>query len=154
MDSKAEYQLSNALALDKKYKKLFIEKGAFDDEVEKYRNILRNSFEQIFIIDLNYAVSNDIESSLWRNIFYLVIDDFRKRNKEYKKLYSTLNQNDKFIFKVYSSSFHSFIKESISFYTDFIQKLTKLYNLAQVSKVFKPIELSFINSNIGKYKYM
>jgi len=33
------YNNSNALVLDKKYKKLFIEKGAFNEEVEKYRNM-------------------------------------------------------------------------------------------------------------------
>lgn len=50
------------------------------------RKQLRGAYESLLFLDASFAAANDVESQLWKNVFYLPIEEFRGRMRQAEKV--------------------------------------------------------------------
>ncbi|CAG8543395.1 3973_t:CDS:10 [Ambispora leptoticha] len=55
-----------------------------EQEVEFLRNSLKDVYEDILLTDLKFAIENNIEEKLWRNIFYGHVEELRQKLRKIK----------------------------------------------------------------------
>ncbi|KAF9430173.1 hypothetical protein BGZ94_008035 [Podila epigama] len=73
-------------SLERKLKEMLHQKGATG--VTDARDRLREEYERLILTDIVLAQSKEIEQSLWKNVFYIVIDGYRRK-------LASLSQNEK-----------------------------------------------------------
>jgi hypothetical protein len=61
-------------------------KSFWDTDARQLRGQLRDSYEALLFLDLNFAAANDVEQVLWKSVFYKPIEEFRSRVKEAEKV--------------------------------------------------------------------
>ena len=40
---------------------------------------IRDNFEQVLFLNYEFAISKDVEQSIWKAVFYRVIEEYRRR---------------------------------------------------------------------------
>eukprot|EP01103_Thecamoeba_quadrilineata_P017717 TRINITY_DN6415_c0_g1_i1.p1 TRINITY_DN6415_c0_g1~~TRINITY_DN6415_c0_g1_i1.p1 ORF type:complete len:800 (+),score=151.54 TRINITY_DN6415_c0_g1_i1:67-2466(+) len=97
-------------------------KGPFDNSVIEIRNSIRDQLERILFEDYDYAVSKDIEQTLWKTLFYRSIEEFRKRMKN-------IAAENILEFQKMNNQYQTFLSSTSRFYQSLIIKLQQRYNL-------------------------
>ncbi|KAI9242772.1 MAG: hypothetical protein BYD32DRAFT_101431 [Podila humilis] len=148
--------------LERKLKEMLHQKGSTG--VTDARDRLREEYERLILTDIILAQSKDIEHALWKNVFYIVIDGYRRK-------LASLTQNEKtqapqqnnskrgngnsgqnqgrnnngnrgnkkpvpsMDYRKVSTKFRAFIQEATGFYHRLIQNLASCYDLNEMGAV-------------------
>ncbi|KAG0027500.1 hypothetical protein BGZ81_005512 [Podila clonocystis] len=146
--------------LERKLKEMLHQKGSTG--VTDARDRLREEYERLILTDIVLAQSKDIEHALWKNVFYIVIDGYRRK-------LASLTQNEKtqppqqsnnkrgnggqnqgrnnngnrgnkkpvpsMDYRKVSTKFRAFIQEATGFYHRLIQNLASCYDLNEMGAV-------------------
>ncbi|KAF9996066.1 hypothetical protein BGZ65_008329, partial [Modicella reniformis] len=139
---------------EQQLKELIHQKGAIGVTIARDR--LREEYERLILTDIVLSQSKEIESALWKNVFYIVIDGYRRklnalgrpennndqqegrrdvrRDRDNTKSRSQGNRSNKapvpsIEFRKVSTKFRAFIQEATGFYHRLIQNLASYYDL-------------------------
>ncbi|KAF9946627.1 hypothetical protein BGZ72_000175 [Mortierella alpina] len=140
---------------ERQLKSLLHQKGTTG--VTHARDRLREEYEGLILTNVVLAQSKDIEGALWKNVFYIVIDGYRRKLATLDRHDNTDNQQDNrrrdgrgdregarsrphgtrgnkkpvpsVEYRKVSSKFRAFIQEATGFYHRLIQSLTAYYDL-------------------------
>ncbi|CAG8511060.1 1139_t:CDS:10 [Ambispora gerdemannii] len=124
----------STVELEVDLRQLLKDKQPFDKEVATVRSKLRDSYEKIIFLDFDFAQVKDIEQSLWKYVFYRVIEEYRKRIR----LAPTGGGSSKGpTARKLIGSFRSFLHEATGFYYSFIQRLAMHFQLEQLEPIIK-----------------
>ncbi|GES74847.1 protein SMG7 [Rhizophagus clarus] len=125
-------------------------RSIFDKQVATLRSKLRDTYEKIIFLDYEFAQSKEVEQNLWKNVYYKVIEDFRKKIRALPAPNgrSKSTSNKKLI-----SSFRSFLHEATGFYYSFIQKFAIHFELKQLDSVIKNFGLTIEPAEICQRSY-
>jgi hypothetical protein len=120
-------QLSNAIT----------QKSAFDRHVHILRQNIKDGAMKVLCLDLNYALSQDIEQSLWKSVFYRVIEDSRRKLKVLSDTLAKVDDPQKLSItkeelQQLTSLYCSFLDEATGFYHSLIDMMTSRFRLDQV----------------------
>jgi len=111
------------LDLEKKLKATLRKKSFWDSEVRQLRGQLRDSYEALLFLDLNFAAANDVEQVLWKSVFYRPIEEFRSRVKEAEKAGQAGAEQ---LPKV-GGAFSRFLEDASGFYRGLVMQLQGSY---------------------------
>ncbi|KAF9572513.1 hypothetical protein EC968_009737 [Mortierella alpina] len=145
---------------ERQLKSLLHQKGATG--VTHARDRLREEYEGLILTNVVLAQSKDIEGALWKNVFYIVIDGYRRKLATLDRHDNVDNQQDNrrrdgrgdregtrsrqhgtrgnkkpvpsIEFRKVSSKFRAFIQEATGFYHRLIQSLTAYYDLNEAGE--------------------
>ncbi|KAF9190303.1 hypothetical protein BGZ51_008727 [Haplosporangium sp. Z 767] len=148
-----QYRLTQAQ--EKNLKDLMHQRGATG--VTYVRDRLREEYERLILSDIVLAQSKEIESALWKNVFYIVIDGYRRKLATLPRPDNSNDQaegrrgggrGDKdggrsrphgtrgnkkqapsIEFRKVSTKFRAFLQEATGYYHRLIQSLTTCYDL-------------------------
>jgi predicted transcriptional regulator len=70
---------AKTLELEKQLRTASKANGPLDKSAFQLRDALRESYEKLVFSDYEFATSKDVEINLWKNVYYKVIEEFRKR---------------------------------------------------------------------------
>ncbi|KAG0225891.1 hypothetical protein B0O80DRAFT_502813 [Mortierella sp. GBAus27b] len=139
---------------ERQLKDLLHQKGATGVTIARDR--LRDEYERLLLTDVVLAQSKEIESALWKNVFYIVIDGYRRKLATLgRPSISTDQQEEKrdtrrdrdggrsrqhgtrgnkpalpsVEYRKVSTKFRAFIQEATGFYHRLIQNLASNYEL-------------------------
>jgi hypothetical protein len=136
---------AKTLELEKQLRTAFKANGPLDKSAFQLRDALRESYEKLVFSDYEFATSKDVEINLWKNVYYKVIEEFRKRiRKSASKSQESQSQNSDRT----GSLFKAFLEQSTQFYNNFIAKLQSTFNL----QVDKPVPEDISDTNSTLYK--
>ncbi|KAJ3331228.1 hypothetical protein HDU76_003737 [Blyttiomyces sp. JEL0837] len=125
--------LKRAEDLDSQLRIGIKEKGLFHRNVLKIRSEACLTLQSIFFLDYDLAIRKDLETILWKQCHYIMIDEFRKRYKPTRPGSSRqTSAEDKKEQRQLSASFRAFLNEANSFYIDFIHKMAYRFQLDSV----------------------
>ncbi|CAI2174764.1 16152_t:CDS:10 [Funneliformis geosporum] len=124
-------------------------RSIFDKHVATLRSKLRDTYEKIIFLDYELAQSKEVEQNLWKNVYYKVIEDFRKKIRALP----APNVKTKSTSKKLTSSFRSFLHEATGFYYSFIQKLAIHFELKQLDPVIKKFGLTIEPTDVSQRSY-
>ena len=110
-------------------------KSSLDKPIITLRNTLREYYEAIILEKFEYAYDQDLEVQLWKNCFYKVIEDFRKRIRK-----SSGKTGSDEVVKI-CELFYSFLCMASKFYEELNSKLQNKYSLLLDGTV----DISFID---------
>lgn len=125
---------------------------------------LREEYERLILTDIVSAQSKDIEHALWKNVFYIVIDGYRRKLAslaQNEKAQAPQQNNSKrgngnsgqnqgrnnngnrsnkkpapsMDYRKVSTKFRAFIQEATGFYHRLIQNLASCYDLNEMGAV-------------------
>ncbi|CAO3567548.1 unnamed protein product [Mortierella alpina] len=151
---------------ERQLKSLLHQKGATG--VTHARDRLREEYEGLILTNVVLAQSKDIEGALWKNVFYIVIDGYRRKLATLDRHDNVDNQQDNkrrdgrgdregtrsrphgtrgnkkpvpsVEFRKVSSKFRAFIQEATGFYHRLIQSLTAYYDLNEAGESGESIQ--------------
>ncbi|RKP06795.1 hypothetical protein THASP1DRAFT_31386, partial [Thamnocephalis sphaerospora] len=84
MSPRAEELLSAIIAADKELRRLSREiTDPFDEVLQRLRTRLRDDVERLMLVDVGLAQRKEVESIMWRRVFYRVIEEHRRRLKKF-----------------------------------------------------------------------
>ncbi|KAF8981905.1 hypothetical protein BGZ46_002146 [Entomortierella lignicola] len=139
---------------ERSLKELLHVKGATG--VTHARDRLREEYERLILTNVVLAQSKEIESALWKNVFYIVIDGYRRKLATLSRPETNNDQQDErrdsrrdrdggrsrphgnrgnkvpvpsVEFRKVSTKFRAFIQEATGFYHRLIQNLASCYDL-------------------------
>ncbi|KAF9113459.1 hypothetical protein BGX27_001523 [Mortierella sp. AM989] len=139
---------------ERNLKELLHQKGATG--VTHARDRLREEYERLILTNIVLAQSKEIESALWKNVFYIVIDGYRRKLATLSRSETNNDQQDgkrdnrrdrdggrprphgnrgnktpvpSVEFRKVSTKFRAFIQEATGFYHRLIQNLASCYDL-------------------------
>ncbi|KAG0011081.1 hypothetical protein BGZ80_000966 [Entomortierella chlamydospora] len=139
---------------ERNLKELLHQKGATG--VTLARDRLREEYERLILTNIVLAQSKEIESALWKNVFYIVIDGYRRKLATLGRPEPSNDQQDgrrdnrrdrdggrsrphgtrgnkppvpSVEFRKVSTKFRAFIQEATGFYHRLIQNLASCYDL-------------------------
>lgn len=120
----------------------------FDKNVQRARDKLKDLYEKILLTNYDFAASKEIESSLWKSVFYKVIEEYRQRLRKVlsaQKEPNNRNKNgSKEELRKLSEMFRKFLEASSAFYHGLISSFQEKYNL----KLDGPIPEEDRNQNL------
>ncbi|CAG8573828.1 16237_t:CDS:10, partial [Funneliformis mosseae] len=124
-------------------------RSIFDKQVATLRSKLRDTYEKIIFLDYELSQSKEVEQNLWKNVYYKVIEDFRKKIRALP----APNVKPKSTSKKLTSAFRSFLHEATGFYYSFIQKLAIHFELKQLDPVIKKFGLTIEPTDVSQRFY-
>ncbi|CAG8573202.1 12547_t:CDS:10 [Ambispora leptoticha] len=129
----------SAVELEVDLRQLLKERQPFDKEVATVRSKLRDNYEKIIFLDFDFAQVKDIEQSLWKYVFYRVIEEYRKRIRLRTNMQAPTSGGSSKgpTARKLIGSFRSFLHEATGFYYSFIQKLAMHFQLEQLEPIIK-----------------
>lgn len=130
--------------LENELKEKLKKKNPFDKEVINIRNSIKNNYVEILFGNYDFASSKEIEQNLWKNIFYKMIEEYRKRIRKYVTLIKNKQEkpSTKEELQKVADSFRGFLKQTTKFYLDLIDRFQKTFHLkldgsAEVTQMHK-----------------
>lgn len=122
----------------------------FDKQVHIIRQNIKEVVVKIVLQDLNYAITQDVEQSLWKMAFYRVIEDSRKKLKKLsdnltmvdnpQKLSATKEEHSQL-----TRLYLSFLDESTGFYHSLIDMMASRFQLDQSPgrflNIYRPLSM-------------
>lgn len=120
---------------------------------------MKRAYEKIIHLDYEYARKEDIESKIWKNCIYNIIDNYRKKIKQLLKRVRrpdvdlTQDQSAFLANKELdnlSNEFRRFLESSIGFYSMLLRKFALTHNISLV----KPIHSSIEQGTVEYFKYL
>lgn len=106
------------------------------------RSICAN-YERLFVEHPVSSNKRQLETSLWKNVFYRIIEDYRKRLRRTADG-NSLNANEKAVVSAY---FLEFLKDSVKWYTGLNGRLCSRFPNDRITRVLYP-------AGIGKQKLL
>ncbi|KAG0057570.1 hypothetical protein BGZ83_008152 [Gryganskiella cystojenkinii] len=157
-------------AQEKSLKELLHQKGA--SGVTNARDRLREEYERLILTDIVRAQAMEIESALWKNVFYIVIDGYRRKlaTLERPEVNITDRRDDRrdgrgsggrqhgnrgnkkpvpsVELRKVSTKFRAFIQEATGFYHRLIQNLASCYDLNEMGANMQSFPLAGKNPTL------
>jgi tetratricopeptide (TPR) repeat protein len=96
------------------------------------------SYEQLFLDHLQSSCKRQLESALWKNVFYRIIEDFRKRLRRVDSKSALTTGNQPAGKQTTSEEFLEFLKDSVKWYTGLNERLCIRYPSEHLLQVLYP----------------
>ncbi|KAL7274634.1 hypothetical protein RUND412_002466 [Rhizina undulata] len=135
--AQVEQLLRSALRCDKELATILREQPV-GRTLEHATTQLREAYENIVFVDLEYALECDVEGRIWTNN-YKVIERYRKILNQFR---DTNGKKKPVEHRKLQTSFVNFIKQTTRFYRSFIQKLVAYYGVYELEWVVRKFNLS------------
>jgi hypothetical protein len=126
---RAKQIFSKTVEQDKELRNLSKKKSAFDRSISALRNNIRDNYEQIIFLDYDFAVSKDVEQSIWKTVFYRVIEEYRKKLRKCASMDDKDSPTSKDEVRRVQASFRNFLGSAANFYQQLLQKLQQAFHL-------------------------
>ena len=134
-----EVMLSNLLSRD------ILDKKAFD-KISTLSKEIRDAYKGIIMLDVGFAVQQDVDQKLWRNAFYKVIETFRK----YGKLFLGYAGNTEVLSQEETKScLKKFLEDSQTFYEGLLEFLQKGHEFSVQDVVNQPRKAEHLGKNVS-----
>ena len=134
-----EMMLSNLLSRD------ILDKEAFEKICTLSKEI-QDAYKGIIMLDVGFAVQQDVDQSLWRNAFYKVIEAFRKYGKlflGYAGKTEVLSQEE------IKDCLEKFLEDAQTFYKGLLEFLQKGHEFSVQDVVNQPRKAEYLGKNVS-----
>lgn len=134
-----EMMLSNLLSRD------ILDKGAFEKICTLSKEI-QEVYKGIIMLDVGFAVQQDVDQYLWKNAFYKVIETFRKYGKlflGYAGKTEVLSQEE------INNCLKKFLEDAETFYKGLLEFLQKAHELSVQDAVNQPRKAENLGKNVS-----
>ena len=123
--------------LTKQLSIVITQKSSFDRHVDILRQTIKDGAMKVLFLDLNYALSQDIEQALWKSVFYKVIEDSRRKLKTLSDTLAKVDDPQKLSttkeeLHQLTCLYFSFLDEAIGFYHSLIDMMASRFRLDQM----------------------
>ena len=134
-----EMMLSNLLSRD------ILDKAAFEKICSLSKEI-QDAYKGVIMLDVGFAVQQDVDQNLWRNAFYKVIETFRK----YGKLFlGYAGKTDVLSQKEINNSLKKFLEDAETFYKGLLEFLQKGHDFSVQDVVNQPRKAENLGKNVS-----
>jgi hypothetical protein len=120
---RAKQLYSKTIELEKQLRNELKKKSPLDRNITLLRNNIRDNFEQVLFLNYEFAISKDVEQSIWKSVFYRVIEEYRKRLRKPQQHHNDEEQ------KRTGNAFKQFLTSAMSFYQRLLCKLQATFHL-------------------------
>eukprot|EP01027_Heterolobosea_sp_BB2_P010046 GEZU01014792.1.p1 GENE.GEZU01014792.1~~GEZU01014792.1.p1 ORF type:complete len:355 (-),score=75.97 GEZU01014792.1:16-1080(-) len=136
---KAQSLFSKTSKLEKELASSLKKKPPVEKRVTALRARIRENYERILFLDIEYATKQDVDQLLWKTVFYKHIEEFRKLIKKcHATAYSAeATPQSKEQLHAVCSSFRSFLEESSAYYESLYQKMKSHYNVNEAENTIR-----------------
>ncbi len=134
-----EMMLSNFLSRD------ILDKAAFEKICTLSKEI-QDAYKGIIMLDVGFAVQQDVDQNLWRNAFYKVIETFRKYGKlflGYAGKTEVLSQEE------INNCLKKFLEDAETFYKGLLEFLQKAHEFSVQDVVNQPRKAENVGKNVS-----
>lgn len=134
-----EVMLSNLLSRD------ILDKEAFE-KISTLSKGIQDAYKGIIMLDVGFAVQQDVDQKLWRNAFYKVIETFRKYGKlflGYAGKTEVLSQEET------KSCLKKFLEDAQTFYKGLLEFLQKGHEFSVQDVVNQPRKAEHLGKNVS-----
>lgn len=134
-----EMMLSNLLSRD------ILDKAAFEKICTLSKEI-QDAYKGIIMLDVGFAVQQDVDQNLWRNAFYKVIETFRKYGKlflGYAGKAEVLSQEE------INNCLKKFLEDAETFYKGLLEFLQKGHEFSVQDVVNQPRKAENLGKNVS-----
>jgi hypothetical protein len=133
----SQEQYQNVLQLEKELRKTLRKRSLFSDEVCQCCQALRFAYENLIFSNHHLAQTVDTHQSLWKNVFYRCIEEYRNRIRKYLNLVRQVGDDDRGEaeeqMRQTTASFRSFLSEATGFYSRLVRRLRSEFGETEVS---------------------
>ena len=134
-----EMLLSNLLSRD------ILDKAAFDKVVNLSKEI-QDAYKGIIMLDVSFAVQQEVDQHLWRNAFYKVIETFRK----YGKLFlGYAGKTEVLSPEEISNCLKKFLEDAETFYKSLLEFLQKGHGFSVQDVVNQPRKAEKLGKSVS-----
>ena len=134
-----EMMLSNLLSRD------ILDKEAFE-KISTLSKEIQDAYKGIIMLDVGFAVQQDVDQSLWRNAFYKVIEAFRKYGKlflGYAAKTEVLSREE------IKNCLKKFLEDAQTFYKGLLEFLQKGHEFSVQDVVNQPRKAEYLGKNVS-----
>lgn len=138
-----ETSLSNLLSRE------ILDKAAFE-KINSISKEIQDAYKGVLMLDLSFAIQQEVDQNLWRNGFYKVIETLRK----YGKLFlGYADKTEMLSPEEINNCLKEFLANAETFYKNILELLQKDHEFSVHDVVSQPRKADIFGKKVRNYKY-